>query len=229
MNRRTCITPLIATLALAAVLAAASPPLAQSTTDQDPPPQKQHEPTAAELSHNETVATALMRTFGNQEYEFRSAAEAMPADKWDYRPTVQGKFSEPAPFGPTDLRTFGEQVKHVACANFAFSAELDGKTPPADCDKGGPNPAKTRAEVLTYLRDSFAALSKSLNAINTKTMYQPIEGPYAGPNTRLGLAGTCIWHVADHYGQIVIYLRMNGIVPPASRANPPVLKDYPAQ
>jgi hypothetical protein len=188
----------------------------------------QHQPTAAELSHNETVGTALMRTFGEEEYEFRSAAEAMPLDKYNFRPAVQGKFTEAAPFGPTELRTFAEQIKHVACANFAFAAEFDGKQPPADCDKGGPNPAKMRAEILTYLRDSFAALNKSLNAITSKNMYEPIEGPYAGPNTRLGLAGTAIWHVADHYGQVALYLRLNGIVPPASRPKPPDLKDYPA-
>jgi uncharacterized damage-inducible protein DinB len=116
----------------------------------------------------------------------------------------------------------------VACSNFAFAAELDGKTPPPDCDKGGPNPAKTRAELLTYLRNSFAAMNNSLNAVTSKNMYDPIDGPYGGPNTRLGIAGLAIWHVADHYGQIVVYLRENGVVPPASRANPPELKDYPA-
>jgi DinB superfamily len=187
-----------------------------------------HAPTAAELSKNENVGTALMRTFGSQEYEFRSAAEAMPEDKYNFRPAVQGKFTEAAPFGPTELRTFAEQIKHVACSNFAFAAEFDGKKPPDACDKGGPSPAKTRAELLTYLRDSFAALNKSLNAVTSKNMYDPIEGPYAGPNTRLGLAGIAIWHVADHYGQISLYLRLNGIVPPASWPNPPELKDYPA-
>jgi len=80
-------------------------------------------------------------------------------------------------------------------------------------------------ELLNYLRDSFAALKKSFGAITAKNMYDPIEGPYATPNTRLGLATVCIWHVADHYGQTTIYLRENGIVPPASRSNPPPLKD----
>ncbi len=222
-------SPLSQTL-LAAIFAfgLAAPHLC-AQAEQDPQAAPAHQPTAAELSHNETVGTALMRTFGNQEYEFRSAAEAMPADKYEFRPAVQGKFTEPAPFGPTELRTFAEQIKHVACANFAFAAEFDGKTPPADCDKGGPSPAKTRAALLTYLRDSFAALNKSLNAVTSKNMYEPIEGPYAGPNTRLGLAGIAIWHVADHYGQIAMYLRLNGIVPPASRPKPPDLKDYPAQ
>lgn len=185
----------------------------------------QREPTAAELSREETPGKAVMREFAGQEYEVRSAAEAMPAEKWSYRP-VQGLFKNEKPaFGPGEVRMFSEQVKHVACSNFAFAAELDGTKPPAACDKGGSSPAKTRGELLVYLRDSFAALKKSLSAITTKNMYDPIEGPYAGPNTRLGLAEVCIWHTANHYGQMVIYLRLSGIVPPTSRPNPPPLND----
>jgi hypothetical protein len=193
------------------------------------PPQQaapvQREPSAAEISAKETVGSALVRTFGLEEYEFRSAAEAMPAEKYGYRP-AQGEYGGVYPgYGPKELRTFGEQVKHVACANFAFAAELDGKTPPPNCDTGGPSQAKTRDELVAYLHDSFKTLKKSLAAITRENMFQPIEGPYAGPNTRLGLATVCIWHVADHYGQLVLYMRLNGIVPPASRPNPPELKD----
>ncbi len=199
----------------------------QSATTQAAPQSSapQHQPTAAELSRDETPGKAVLREFEGQEYEVRSAAEAMPADKWSYRP-AQGlfKYEKPA-FGPAEVRTFAEQVKHVACSNFAFAAELDGITPPEACDKGGPSPAKTRAELLVYLRESFAALKKSLAAITSKNMYDPIEGPYAGPNTRLGLAAVCIWHAAEHYGQMIIYLRPNGIVPPTSRPSPPPLID----
>jgi hypothetical protein len=211
-----------------------SPQSTQPSTQsaQQPAPaatQQAHEPTAAELSKNETVGGALMRTFGSQEYEFRSAAEAMPEDKYGFRPVVPTSAGDaPTSIGPAQMRSFADQVKHVACANFAFAAELDGKTPPPGCENGGPDPAKTRAQLLTYLRNSFAAMNASLNAITSKNMYDPIEGRYAGPNTRLGLAGTAIWHVADHYGQLVLYLRLNGIVPPASRPSPPELKDYPA-
>jgi len=197
----------------------------QHQRDQTPPlvdQFAQENPTAAELR---TVASALLHNFRFEKYEFRSAAEAMPAEKYGYRP-AQGDYGGVYPgYGPKELRTFGEQVKHVACSNFAFAAELDGKKPPAGCDKGGPSPAKTRDELIVYLRDSFKELEKSLGAITKENMFQPIEGPYAGPNTRLGLATVCIWHVADHYGQMVIYMRLNGIVPPASRPNPPELKD----
>jgi len=186
--------------------------------------QEQRQPTAAEMSKSETPGKAFTRSMDYQEYEFRSAAEAMPEAKWDFRP-VPGLFKNEKPeFGPAEMRTFAEQVKHVACANFAFAAELDGTRPPEACDKGGTNPAKTQVELLNYLRDSFATLKKSLGAITAQNMYDPIEGPYAGPNTRLGIGLVSVWHVADHYGQIVIYLRENGIVPPASRPNPPELK-----
>lgn len=182
-------------------------------------------PTAAELSKKETVGSALLAEVANQEYELRSAAEAMPAEKYGFRP-AEGMFKGEHPeYGPAEMRTFGEIVKHVACSNFAFEAEMDGKTPPDRCDMGGPSPAKTRSELLVYLRDSFAALEKSIGAIDAKSMFDPIEGPYAGPTTRLRLAGVAIWHAADHYGQMTIYLRLNGIVPPVSRLNPPELSD----
>ena len=180
---------------------------------------------AADLSREETPGKAVMRLFESQEYELRSLAEAMPAEKWDYRP-ARGMFKKEKPeYGPGEVRTFAEQIKHVACSNFAFAAELDGAKPPAACYKGGPSPAKSRTELLVYLRDSFTALKHSLAAITEQNMYDPIEGPYAGPNTRLGLAEVCIWHAADHYGQMTIYLRLNGIVPPTSRPNPPKLHE----
>jgi DinB family protein len=110
--------------------------------------QEQKPPTAPEMSKNETPGKAFTRWFGCQEYQFRSAAEAMPEEKWSYRPAAGLFKNEKPPFGPVELRTFAEQVKHVACSNFAFAAELDGAKPPEACDNGGPNPARTRKELL---------------------------------------------------------------------------------
>jgi len=163
--------------------------------------------------------------FEHQEYDVRSAAEAMPEEKWDFRPSSGMFKSEKTEFGPSEVRTFREQVKHVACANFAFAAELDGNTPPDGCEKDGPSPAHTRAELLTYLRDSYTALKKSLSAITVKNMFDPVSGRYATPNTRLGLAEVCVWHNADHFGQMAIYLRLNGVVPPGSRNPRPKLQE----
>ena len=200
-----------------------SPPGAPPAEANSPTPPQ--EPTAAEIGKKESVASAFLRSIGFQEYEVRSVAEAMPEEKYGYRP-AEGNFKNEKPqFGPAEVRTFAEQVKHIACANFAFAAELDGQKPPEGCDKGGPSPARSKRELLTYLRDSFAAIRKSLSAIDANNMFDPIEGPYAGPNTRLGLAAVVLWHAADHYGQMTLYLRENGIVPPASRTSPPELQD----
>ena len=151
----------------------------------------------------DSVGNALHWT----EDQFYSVAEAMPDAKYDYMPTA-GDFK--------GVRSFAEQVKHVACANFAFFNEIEGKTPPDHCEKGGPAPARTKAELLKYLRDSFDYGHRVLATINARNALDRAEGPYAGPNTKLGLAVAAVWHIADHYGQIVEYLRMNGIVPPTT-------------
>jgi hypothetical protein len=199
-----------------------TPPLVDKPSQNAAPPKQ---PTAAEMAAKETVASALLRGLDYEEYQLRSAAMAMPAEKYSWRP-VAGNFGGVNPgYGPTEMRTFGEQVKHVACANFGFSEQLDGKPPTPNCDQGGPSPAKARDELIVYLRDSFKAVRKSLGAITQKNMFDPIEGLYDTPNTRLGVAHTVIWHCADHYGQLAIYMRLNAIVPPASRPDPPKLKD----
>jgi uncharacterized damage-inducible protein DinB len=222
-NRRLLL--FLARIALGASLLAAATVENSTARAQSAQAEPQREPTAAEISKKETVASAFLRDLQYQEYEVRSAAEAMPEDKYGYR-VAEGKFKNEKPqFGPAELRTFAQQVKHVACSNFAFAAELDGKEPPLGCDKDGPSPAKTKKELLIYLRDSFAALRKSLSVMDAKNMFDPIEGPYAGPNTRLGLATVIVWHNADHYGQMALYLRENNIVPPASRPEPPKLQD----
>jgi hypothetical protein len=152
-----------------------------------------------------TIADSVGGTLGFAEAQFLSIVEAMPEAKFSFIPTV-GNF--------TDARSFGEQVKHVACGQFAFFNEIEGKTPPESCERGGPSKAKTKAELIQYLRDSFDYSKKVLATINAQNALDRVEGRYAGPNTRLGIAVTSVWHVTDHYGQLVEYLRMNGIVPP---------------
>ena len=77
---------------------------------------------AAEMSARETVASALLRQLDEQEYEVRSAAEFMPGEKYNYRPS-QSDFGGTSPgYGPAEMRTFAAQIKHVACSNFAFAA-----------------------------------------------------------------------------------------------------------
>jgi hypothetical protein len=155
-----------------------------------------------------TIADSVGGALHWTEGQFLSIAEAMPENKYSFVPT-QGEFK--------GARSFAEQVKHVACANFAFFNEIESKTPPEHCEKGGPSKAATKAELLAYLRDSFNYGNRILATVSAQNALTRAEGPYAGPNTRLGLAVTAVWHIADHYGQIVEYLRMNNIVPPPTQ------------
>ena len=141
------------------------------------------------------------------ESDFTSLAEAMPEEKWSFKPT-QGAF--------TDVRSFAEQVEHVACANEAWAKKLRGETPPDHCDTGGPSPAKSKAEILGYLRESFVMMDGEIAKSKLDNLTAPMKGPYAGDN-RLEVLNSALWHISDHYGQLVEYVRMNGIVPPASR------------
>jgi hypothetical protein len=157
-----------------------------------------------------TTAASIGTILSYTEDQFLSVAEAMPAEKYSYIPSAPGaKFD--------GVRSFAEQVKHVACGNFAFFNEIEGKTPPDSCEKGGPAPATTKAELLKYLHDSFDYGNKVLATINEKNAMDRVEGRYGGPDTKLGLAVIAVWHIADHYGQIVYYLRLNGIVPPPTQ------------
>ena len=105
----------------------------------------------------------------------------------------------------------------MACSNFAFFNEIEKKEPPAACDTGGPHAATTKTELMAYLRDSFAYAGRVLRTLTPANALEPAGGPYGGMSTRLGLTTLAVWHASDHYGQLVVYLRMNGIVPPASR------------
>ena len=154
-----------------------------------------------------TVPESINQIWKSISADFISLADALPEDKWSFKPT-QGEFK--------DVRTFAEQVKHVACANEAWSKKIAGQKPPERCDLGGPNPAKTKAEIMAYLRSSFAMVDKIVDETSSANLLQPTPGPYWG-GTRLASLTATVWHVSDHYGQLVVYLRMNGIVPPASR------------
>ena len=157
------------------------------------------------------MAATVAQWFTMIERSFVGLAEAMPEERYGFKPTG-GAFE--------DARSFGDQVKHVACGNFAFFNEIEKKTPPEDCGTGGPSPARTKAELVTYLRESFAYAGGVLKTMTPANALEPAGGPYGGQSTRLGLATLAVWHASDHYGQLVIYLRMNGIVPPASRPSP---------
>jgi uncharacterized damage-inducible protein DinB len=155
-----------------------------------------------------TIADSVADSLKFIEGSLVGIANAMPEDKYTYIPTA-GKFD--------DARSFGEQIKHVACAQFAFFNEFEGKKPPDDCERGGHDPAKTKAELIKYLKDSFDYSNQVIATLTAENALDRVEGRYAGPNTKLGISVISVWHMSDHYGQLVEYLRMNGIVPPMTQ------------
>jgi uncharacterized damage-inducible protein DinB len=141
--------------------------------------------------------------------EVIAAAEAMPAEKYDFAPTA-GKFD--------GVRTFGAQVQHLAEANYYFFSSFGLS--------GAPDDAKLKAlkgkdELVQALKESFAFAQKGVDTITPQNAFLTIgTGPAGMKLTRAGAATFCIAHSMDHYGQMVEYLRMNGIVPPASQKQP---------
>jgi uncharacterized damage-inducible protein DinB len=134
----------------------------------------------------------------------------MPADKYDFAPT-QGDFK--------GVRNFGAEVKHMAVANYALGAGILGEKPPINLTApDGPPEVKTKADIMKFLNDSSAYAHKALNSITDANVLEPIKSPFgSNMTTRLALATSMISHPFDHYGQMVVYLRMNNIIPPASR------------
>ena len=107
-------------------------------------------------------------------------------------------------------------MKHLAPANYQLGAGALGENPPSGTqDESAPSSIQTKAEIMEYLRGSFACLHRAAAAINQENMNEPIA--VKGGRTRMWLLIDAVAHSSNHYGQMVEYLRMNGIVPPASR------------
>lgn len=154
-----------------------------------------------------TVAKELDVWISKTEEHLVAAADAMPLEKYGFAPTA-GDFS--------GVRTFAEQVKHLAAANYILASASLGQTPPnGEHDESAPDSLKSKADVMKYLRGSFACLHRAAAAINENNETETIEG--FDNRTRPGLIVDALCHSWNHYGQMVAYLRMNGVVPPASR------------
>ena len=162
-----------------------------------------------------TMANVLDAQLRGVEGEFVPAADAMPEDKYGYAPT-NGEFK--------GVRTFAEQVRHVATVNYVIGAAMLGEKSPADVEgpnENGPASIKTKADIMKRLKESFDYLHKAYMEINEQNALAPIKSPFgSGTTTRLAMATLEVGHCFDHYGQMVEYLRSNGIIPPASRPQP---------
>lgn len=164
----------------------------------------------AKAEEHLTVSQIMERSLGPAEGEFVSAADAMPEEKYSFAPT-NGEFK--------GVRTFAQQVKHVAAVNYIVGSTVLQEKPPVELGgENGPDSMTAKADIMKFLKDSFVYLHKALGSVNEKNETDAIKNPFGeGTTTRLGFATVGLWHPFDHYGQMVEYLRMNGIIPPASR------------
>jgi uncharacterized damage-inducible protein DinB len=198
-------------LALMAVLSIAIGAFTQSgTKPAAPAPQAQQSPQPAP-----TVAGMLERQITANEKQVVEAAEAMPEDKFNFSPealNIPGSDYK-------GVRTFAVEVRHIATANYAFWSSLTGEPMPAGIrGPNGPEELKTKAEIVKFLKDSYALGHRAAATVTSANMMEMLAFPM-GKAPRLLLATNAVAHANDHYGQMVEYLRMNGIVPPASRNN----------
>jgi len=196
----------ILTFFLMAALISTATALGQSTNSAAPASVPQAQP-----SPPPTIASAVDSEISNIERQVIDVAEAMPEDKYNFSPeslNIPGSDFK-------GVRTFAVQVKHVAASNYFIWSHLTGdKLPEGLKDGNGPENLKTKAEIIKFLQDSFAVGHKAAATLTTENMLQTAEG---SKSSRLHLATFGVAHAFDHYGQMVEYLRMNGIVPPASR------------
>ncbi|MFZ0731031.1 MAG: DinB family protein [Candidatus Sulfotelmatobacter sp.] len=166
--------------------------------------------TGKSKEEHHTIAQLLDSSVSNFQHEFVPAAEAMPEDKYGFAP-ADGEFK--------GVRTYAQQIKHVAAVNYELAAAILEQKPPVDIgDESGPASITSKADILKYLNDSFAYVHKAIATINESNVTSTVRSPFGeGKVSRLGLAMSVPSHGFDHYGQMVVYLRMNGIIPPASK------------
>jgi uncharacterized damage-inducible protein DinB len=168
---------------------------------------------ASKSNEHETLAQVLDHSISGVESEFVPAADAMPEDKYSFAPS-NGDFK--------GVRNFSQQVKHVAAVNYLIGSSILGEKPPVGTGgENGPEAIRTKAEIMKFLKDSFAYLHKATLSITSENEIAAIKNPFgSGTTTRLSMATLVVGHCFDHYGQMVEYLRMNNIIPPASRPQP---------
>lgn len=163
----------------------------------------------------DTPAPSLGKVFDNQvrgvESEVVSLAEAMPGNLYNFAPT-QGEFK--------GVRTFSQQMTHIATVIYEVSAAALGEKSPVETgkDENGSPSIQGKEAVVKYLKDSFTYAHKAAAALTPANMLDMVQSPFGSNKTaRIALISLIPSHTFDHYGQAVEYARMNKVIPPASR------------
>ena len=168
-------------------------------------------PPSPPVGTKEEPAKAVDGLLSLMEFQVVGAAKAMPADKYSFAP-AQGIFAPGQRTQFDTVRTFVAQVTHLAQANYFFFG-WSGIKPDRDIKAIGS--ITTKDEAVAALEASFVYAHKAIATITPENAFVAIK-PIDGFSTRVTIAAFAAAHGNDHYGQMVEYLRMNGIVPPAS-------------
>jgi uncharacterized damage-inducible protein DinB len=183
--------PFLAAALLAATLAV--PVHAQDSPKKDQP-----------IKPAEPPSKVVLDTWNDVGRKLIAMAEDFPEDKYDFKPT-------PA------QRSFAEQLLHAAGANYFFTNLALGQKPPAEEDPKR-DQYKTKADVVAFVKKSFADGAAAIKAKGDKGMNDLMVDPFAHQQTRVyDFAYGFIEHCGEHYGQLVVYYRVAGLVPPESR------------
>jgi hypothetical protein len=142
------------------------------------------------------------------ESDVLSLVESVPEPVFDFVP-MSGTF--------TGARTFGEQVRHLGTVLQLASVVLNGDSPPFKPGKGnnGPETVRGRDATIRFLRESFTAARASIQTLTEANHMETIPSLF-GRVPRSSIAVSFLAHSYNHYGQMVVYARMRGIVPPGS-------------
>lgn len=157
-----------------------------------------------------SFTTAIERQFNKIESDIVSSAQAMPEDKFYFTP--ENLHIQNSDF--KGVRTFAGQIMHLATDNILIWSAITGDSIRADVtDVNGPKSITTKTDILKYLQSSFDEGRKAISMVTEKNAMDMIE--FRGRNLpKLDLAFYALTHANEHYGQMVMYLRMCGIIPP---------------
>jgi len=172
----------------------------------------------ASFSSGVLLADPVADAFNGQvsaiEREVLALAQAMPADKYDFAPS-NGTF--------TGVRTYALQVRHIATVMCQIAASVSGEKAPVDLGSSdnGPDSLKTKDQIIDYFKGAIAFAHKAMLSMNAKNQFDQVPSPFGrGTQSRLEAAAFLGLHTYDHYGQMVVYARMNGVIPGANIPRP---------
>jgi hypothetical protein len=158
-----------------------------------------------------SIAAMYDRPISAVEHDLVPLVEAMPFDKFGFAPTA-GEFK--------GVRTFAQQAKHAARALYMASSGALGEKPPVDIGstENGPDSVQTKEQIVQFVKGAFAYAHKAAKTLTATNQTELVNSPWGDGKVAKGsLVSITAWHTSNHYGQMVVYARMNGIVPPSSR------------